>query len=330
MRMSWGNSVAKIATVFGGSGFVGRYVVRALARSGWRVRAATRRPNEAIFLRTYGTPGQVEPVPANVREPASVEAAMRDCEAVVNCVGILVERGAQTFLALHQNAAGTIAQCASDMKVQHLVHISAIGADRDSESRYARSKALGEEAVRDAFPTSVVLRPSIIFGAEDAFFNRFAAMTSMSPILPLVGAKTRFQPVYVNDVAQAAMIGASGEARAGLYELGGPDRASFRELMQRMLEVIGRRRLILDIPAPLARPLAGTLDVVQFASGGLVANTLLTVDQIWQLQRDNVVSDEAAGLAELGIEPTSMEAILASYLGRFSPPGQGIDPQVTP
>ena len=313
--------MAKIATVFGGSGFIGRYVVRRLALSGWRVRAAVRRPNEALFLRTCGVPGQVEPVLANVRNAESVAESVRGCSSVINCVGILTESGAQTFAALHETASATIANAAASESVAQLVQISAIGANRESASKYGRSKARGEEAVASAFPAAVILRPSIVFGSEDSFFNRFAAMARLSPILPLVGAETRFQPVYVDDVAQSVEIAAEGKCDTGIYELGGPDQLSFRELMDKMLSVINRRRLIIDLPGIAVRPMARTLDILQFATGGVFVNRLLTADQIRQLERDNLVSEGASGLVELGIEPTAMDAILASYLKRFRPSG---------
>jgi uncharacterized protein YbjT (DUF2867 family) len=313
---------ARLVTIFGGSGFVGRHVARRMAQAGWRVRVAVRRPNEALNVRPFGTPGQVEPVACNIRDDASVAAALRGADAVVNCVGILNAVGAQTFDAVQAQGAGRIARAAAAAGVAHLVQISAIGADAASASAYARSKAAGEAAVLAAFPNAVILRPSVIFGTEDQFFNRFAAMSRLGPALPLVGAATRFQPVHVDDVAQAAVLGATGQAEPGVYELGGPDVATFRDLMGRMLAVIRRRKLLLGLPFWVARIMAAGLDFVQFATGGLIDNKILTRDQVANLAADNVVSPGARGFADLGITPASMEAVLPEYLWRYRPSGQ--------
>lgn len=313
---------APIVTVFGGSGFIGRYVCQRMAREGWRVRVAVRRPNEALFVRPYGVVGQVEPIQANIRDEASTRRAVSGSSAVVNCVGLLVEAGRQGFEAVHAEGAGRIARVAAEEGAARLVHVSAIGADPESESLYARSKAAGEAAVREAFPGAVILRPSIVFGTEDQFFNRFASMARFSPVLPLVGAGTRFQPVYVGDVAAAAALAASGDVAPGVYELGGPEVATFRELMERMLAVIRRRRRIVDLPLGVARVQARILDAMQRASFGLFTNRLLTVDQVRLLARDNVVSPGARGFAELGIAPTAMDPILETYLYSYRPHGQ--------
>lgn len=313
---------APIVTIFGGSGFLGRYVTQRMARAGWRVRVAVRRPNEAHFVRTYGFVGQVEPIQANIRDDASTRRVMTGARAVVNCVGILVESGKQRFDDVQTHGAARVARIAAEEGVARLVQISAIGADADSDSRYARSKAAGEAAVRAAFPTAVILRPSIMFGAEDQFFNRFAAMARWSPVLPLVGADTRFQPVYVDDVAAAAAKAAIEEVPPGLYELGGPEIETFRALMQRMLAIIERRRVVLALPGGLARAQAAFLDGLQRLSSGLFTNHLLTQDQIRQLARDNVVAPEAWGFAELGITPTPMDAVLESYLYSYRVHGQ--------
>ena len=312
----------KIATVFGGSGFVGRYVAARLARQGWRVRVAVRRPNEALFVRTYGSVGQVEPILANVRDEASTRAAIRGADAVINCVGILVEDRHQKFEAVHERAAGRIARIAAEEGVARLVHLSALSADADSDSAYARSKAAGEAAVTAAFPAAVILRPSVIFGAEDQFFNRFAAMARLTLVLPLVGAETMFQPVHVDDVAQAAVLGAEGRADAGIYEIGGPVARSFRNLMRGMLRVIRRRRLIVNIPFAIARINAWFLDMASLASGGMFVNRILTRDQVKLLRHDNVVDEAARKLSDLGIEPVPMEAVLDSYLYCYRPDGQ--------
>lgn len=314
--------MSKLVTIYGGSGFVGRYIARQMAREGWRVRVAVRRPNEAIFVKPYGVVGQVEPVFCNIRDDASVRAVMQGADAVVNCVGILAPSGANTFDAVQAGGAGRIARIAAETGVAHLVHLSAIGADAASDSAYQRSKAEGEAAVLQSFPTAVILRPSIIFGTEDQFFNRFAAMTRMGPILPIVGSGTRFQPVHVEDVARAAVLGATGQAAPGVYELGGPDVATFRALMDQMLAVIQRRRLVLGLPFAVAGVMATAFDALQAVTLGLIRNCVLTRDQLRNLRRDNVVSPGARGFADLGITPAAMGAILPEYLWRYRPSGQ--------
>ncbi len=313
--------MSKLVTIFGGSGFVGRYIARRMAKEGWRVRVAVRRPNEALFVRPYGSVGQVEPVLCNVRDDASVRAATKGADAVVNCVGILNRAGKNTFDSVQTEGAARIARIAAELGVGHLVHISAIGADAASLSAYARSKADGEAAVFAAFPGAVVLRPSIVFGTEDGFFNRFAAMARFGPVLPVVGATTRFQPVYVDDVAQAAVKGVLGQA-SGVYELGGPEIATFRTLMQRMLGVIHRRRLVVNVPFFWAGVMAAVFDGLQAVTLGLFNNGLITRDQVRNLRQDNVVSAGARGFAALGITPTAMDAVLPEYLWRYRPSGQ--------
>lgn len=316
------SSPAPIVTIFGGSGFVGRYVARRLAKAGWRVRVAVRRPNEALFVRTYGVVGQVDPVQANIRDEASTRRAIEGATAVVNCVGILGEYGKQTFDAVQDEGAGRIARLAAEAGVSRLVHVSAIGADAASPSLYARSKAAGEAAATAAFPEAVILRPSIVFGPDDHFFNRFGRMARLSPVLPLVGAETRFQPVYVDDVAAAAAAAVEGDVAAGVYELGGPETATFRELMTTLLGVIQRRRALVALPTAVAQIQAGALDFAQRWSFGLFANELLTRDQVILLGRDNVVAAGARGFEALGIAPTPMEAILTGYLYVYRPGGQ--------
>lgn len=309
----------RLVTVFGGSGFVGRHVVRALAREGYRIRVAVRRPDLAGHLQPLGSVGQIHAVQANVRNRASVERALAGSWGVVNLVGILFQAGAQRFDAVQAIGAKNIAAAAAAAGIDRLVHQSAIGADAESDSLYARSKAEGEAHVLGAFRGAVITRPSIIFGPEDHFFNRFAAMARMSPVLPLVGADTKFQPVFVGDVAAAILAGIEGRAKAGkTYELGGPETASFRELMAKMLKVIGRRRLIVSLPFPVAKFNAAFLQ--------LLPNPLLTMDQVRQLAHDNVVSKKAISghrtLQDLGIEPRDMDAILPSYLYRFRKAGE--------
>ena len=319
----------QLVTVFGGSGFVGRHVVRALVKRGYRVRVAVRRPDLAGFLQPLGMVGQIHAVQANLRYPDSVAAAVKGASAVVNLVGILQEGGRQNFAAVQANGARVIAQACAAAGIARLVHISAIGADAGSKSLYARSKAEGEAAVLAAVPGAVILRPSIVFGPEDGFFNRFAALARMLPALPLVGGgDTRFQPVFVGDVAEAVARGVDGVVTGGrIYELGGPEVKSFRELLAYICEVIDRKRLLLPLPFPLARIQAGVFEIVDTLTLGLLPDAIkLTRDQVTLLESDNVVS--AAAVAEgrsfegLGIAPVSVEAIVPSYLWRFRKTGQ--------
>lgn len=314
--------MSKLVTIYGGSGFVGRYIARRMAKEGWRVRVAVRRPNEAMHVKPYGVPGQVEPVFCNIRDDASVAAVMQGADAVVNCVGVLNELGKNTFDAVQSDGAGRVARIAAEQGMDQMVHISAIGADAESDSDYARSKAAGETAVQEAFPAAVILRPSIIFGTEDQFFNRFAGMTRLSPLLPIAGGSTRFQPVYVDDVARAAVAGVLGQAEPGVYELGGPEVKTFEELMQDMLAVIHRRRIVVSLPNFVAGIIALGFDILQFVSFQLIENKMLTRDQLKNLSRDNVVADGARGFADLGIEPTLMGPVLSDYLWKFRPSGQ--------
>ncbi|WP_085307523.1 complex I NDUFA9 subunit family protein [Planktotalea arctica] len=313
--------MSKLVTIYGGSGFVGRYIARRMAKEGWRVRVAVRRPNEAMFVKPYGTVGQVEPVLCNIRDDASVAAVMQGADAVVNCVGLLTQNGKNKFDAVQAEGAGRVARAAAAAGIDTMVQISAIGADADAASDYARTKALGEANVLEHMPNAMILRPSIVFGAEDQFFNRFASMSRVGPVLPAIGADTKFQPVYVDDVAAAAVKGVLGEAH-GVYELGGPDVNTFRELLQEMLHVVQRRRLILNIPFPIARLMAFGFDVLEMATLGLIKNPAATRDQVKNLRLDNVVSEGAKGFADLGIVPTALEAVLPDYLYRFRPSGQ--------
>jgi uncharacterized protein YbjT (DUF2867 family) len=313
--------MSKLVTIYGGSGFVGRYIARRMAKAGWRVRVAVRRPNEAIFVKTYGVVGQVEPVLCNIRDDASVASVMKGADAVVNCVGVLAEDGKNTFDAVQSEGPERIARLARAAGIMRMAHVSAIGADLESDSNYARTKAEGEAAILKHQPDAMILRPSIVFGSEDQFFNRFAGMARMAPVLPVVGAETQFQPVYVDDVAKAAVMGVLGEAK-GIFELGGPVRMSFRELMVLMLDVIRRRRLILNIPFFAARFMAFGFDMLQAVTLGLVKNGMITRDQVRNLRRDNVVADDAQGFDALGIKPVAMVSVLPDYLWRFRPSGQ--------
>ncbi|UWQ01747.1 complex I NDUFA9 subunit family protein [Aliiroseovarius crassostreae] len=313
--------MSKLVTIYGGSGFVGRYVARRMAKQGWRVRVAVRRPNEALFVKPYGAVGQVEPMLCNIRDDNSVREVMQGADAVVNCVGILLPRGKNTFHQVHDIAAGRIAQIAAEEGVERLVHVSSLASDPDAPSQYGRTKARGDAAVQEAFPSAVILRPSIIFGQEDAFFNRFANMTRMSPVIPVVGADTKFQPVHVDDVAAAAEKAILGQAEAGIYELGGPDVESFRDLLKRMLRHVQRRRGIVNIPFGIARINAFAFDMVQKLSFDLVPS-LLSRDQVRNLRVDHVVRGDAKGFADLGIQPKTMDAMLPDYLWRFRENGQ--------
>lgn len=304
----------KIATVFGGSGFLGRYVVQRLAERGYIVRIGIRDPESAKILQPMGDVAQILPLYAPVTNEAAVARAVEGAELVVNLVGILAERRKGDFFRTHVDGAGRIARLARQAGVRRLVHISAIGADAASASEYGRTKAQGEAAVRSAFPHAVVLRPSIVFGPEDNFFNRFAAMATVFPVLPIVSGATKFQPVYVGDVADAVI--ACIDTHAGrIFELGGPEVKSFAELLEMMLKIIGRARRIWDMPLGLARLQASILE--------RLPGRLLTNDQIGMLARDNVVTPGAPGLESLGIAPTRMDMILPGYLARYREGGKG-------
>jgi len=308
-----------LVTVFGGSGFLGRHVVRALAKLGYRIRVAVRRPELAGFLQPLGQVGQIHAVQANVRHAASVEAAARDADVVINLVGILFERGRQKFDAVQAVGAEAVALAAAAFGAR-MVHVSAIGADEHAAAHYARSKAAGERLVLAAVPSAVILRPSVLFGPEDDFFNKFAAIARFSPALPLIGGgHTRFQPVFAGDVASAVVAAIEGRAKDGeVYELGGPEVRSFKQLMQFMLATIERQRLLVPIPFALAKFQAGILQ--------LLPKPLLTPDQVELLRRDVTVSDQAKRegrtLEALGIDPVAMAAIVPSYLWRFRKAGQ--------
>ncbi|QAU44012.1 complex I NDUFA9 subunit family protein [Bradyrhizobium guangzhouense] len=313
------SNLETLVTVFGGSGFLGRNVVRALCRRDYRVRVAVRRPELAGYLQPSGKVGQVHTIQANLRYPGSVEAAVRDSHVVINLVGILTQGGAQTFDAVQAKGAETVAKAAAAAGAG-LIHVSAIGADADSPSHYARAKAAGEAAVSAAVPSATIFRPSVMFGPEDQFTNRFAALARMSPVLPLIGGATRMQPVYVGDVATAIADAVDGKAKAGAtYELGGPEVLTMREIIEAILAITDRERTLVPLSFGLARLKAAFL---QFAPGAFK----LTPDQVTLLERDNVVSDtaKAAGLTleGLGITPDSLEAIAPQYLWRFRPQGQ--------
>lgn len=306
-----------LVTVFGGSGFLGRHTVRALARAGWRIKVATRHPNRGFFLRPLGSVGQIDFVKCDVADAESVARAMAGSNAVVNLTGILFEKG-QTFEDVQAEGAANIAQVAAAAGVGALVHVSAIGADTESDAQYAVTKAQGEQAVREAFPNAVILRPSLIFGPEDGFFNKFAALARLLPALPLIGGgKTRFQPVFVGDVAQA-ILAAIARQDGRTYELGGPTIYTFKELMQLILRETGRKRALVPVPFGIAAFKAMFLQILP--------NPLLTLDQVRLLRHDNAVSATAAGLSDLGITPTSAEAVVPSYLWRYRAKGEYASP----
>jgi NADH dehydrogenase len=317
--MTTQDNVNTLITVFGGSGFLGRHVVRALARRHYRIRVGVRRPELAGHLQPLGRVGQIHAVQANVRYPESVEAAARGAQVIINLVGILFERGRQRFAGVQAGGAETVALAARTLGAR-MIHVSAIGADENAPSLYARSKALGEKAVLSAVPSATIFRPSILFGPEDDFFNRFAALARFSPALPLIGGgHTKFQPVFVGDVAAAIAQAVDGRAALGtVYELGGPEVRTFRELMEYVLATTQRRRLLIPLPFGLAKFQSYFLQ--------LLPKPLLTPDQVELLKRDNVVSEQAKRakhtLEALGIDPVAIEAIVPSYLWRFRKTGQ--------
>lgn len=311
-----------LVTVFGGSGFIGNQVVRALAKQGLRVRIAVRQPNLAYKAPMMGDVGQIDIFQANVRNEASVARALDGAQGCVNLTGVLYEAGRQKFASIHTQGARNVAAAARAAGVTRLVHMSALGADAASTSKYARSKAEGEAAVREAFPDAVIVRPSIVFGPDDSFFNKFGSMAAMAPALPLVGGgKTRFQPVYVGDVARAIAKAVTDPACAGrTYELGGPATYTFRELLELVLAETQRRRALIPLPWPVASAIG--------SAGNLVAGIIpppLTSDQVELLKTDNVPAAGAPGLAELGVEPTAVEAIVGQYLYRYRKGGQYAD-----
>jgi len=318
----------RIVTVFGGSGFIGRYVVRALARDGWRVRVACRRPDLAFFLQPLGKPGQVVAVQANLRDPASVAAAVQGASAVVNLVGILAETGKQKFATVQAQGARLAAEAAAAVGVTNYVQMSAIGSDAGGSAAYARSKAEGEAGVLAAIPTAVILRTSVVFGLEDEFFNRFGTMARFFPVIPIVGAETRFQPVYVGDVAEAVATALAGRARAGsVYELGGPETKSFGALVDYVLAVTERDRHVMKLGFGAGKLVAWIMQMLTSLSLGLFPKILrMTTDQVELLKHDNVVSDAAKAdgrtLEGLGITPQSIEAIAPGYLYRYRKTGQ--------
>lgn len=305
----------KQACVFGGTGFIGRQVVRALADQGYTIKVATRVPERAFFLRTAGNVGQVVPFPCNYNDETSLRQAVSGCDVVVNCIGVLYEKGKSSFTKIHTELPRAISKACREEKVRSFVHISALGCEK-SNAKYGKSKRNGELAVFENFPQAVILRPSVAFGPEDNFFNMFARMSVLLPALPLIGGgATKFQPVYVCDVAHAAVISASHSAFGGrIYELGGPEALTFRQVYNRLFEETGRKRTLISLPWGIAK--------LQGALMGCLPSPLLTADQVESLKTDSVVSAGVPTLADLGIAPTSMDAILPTYLARYRPGGR--------
>lgn len=309
---------AKIATIFGGTGFVGRHVVQLLARAGYVVKIATRVPERAFFLRPCGTPGQVVPFRCDYATPDSIEKAVEGASCVINCTGILFEKKKGDFNRIHAEIPRRIAQACRAQGVAHFIHISALGTDK-AASRYAASKREGEKAVREAFPGTVILRPSVIFGPEDNFFNMFAELSRYTPVLPLIGGgRTKFQPVYVGDVAAAAMaVLARPEAQGRTYELGGPEIIDFRQIYERLFDCTGRKRCLISLPWGMAK--------IQATFTGMMPRPLLTRDQVETLKTDNVVAPGMPGLSDLGINATPMDMILPEYMEHYRQGGHFSD-----
>lgn len=314
------SSAQKLITVIGGSGFLGRHIVQALAKQGHRIRVAVRRPDLAGHVQPLGTPGQIMPVQCNLRYPESVVAACAGADVVINLVGVLYNSGAQTFKSLHSYGARIAAQAASQAGAGQFIHVSAIGVDPEAGSSYARTKAEGEAAVLQEFPQATIVRPSIVFGPEDEFFNKFAGMARFSPALPLIGGgETRFQPVYAGDIAAGiAKLVTPGEGAGKVYEFGGPQEMSFRQVLEYVLKVTGRKRVLAPLPFPLAAMAGNILSLLPWPP--------LTGDQVELLKTDNVVSDAAKSegrtLEGLGITPEPVQAIVPSYLYRYRKAGQ--------
>ena len=307
----------RIVTIFGASGFLGRHIVRALAKDGWRIRACSRRPHLAEFLRPYGMVGQIQPFKADVTDENAVRRAVLGADAVINLAGVLNGGfGGKRFTATHDEGAATVARIAAECGVTRLVHVSALGVSAESKAQYAASKLAGETAVREAFPAATILRPSVVFGPEDQFFNRLANMARYAWVLPLIGGgETKFQPVFVSDVADAAKAAlARADAAGTIYELGGPEVLSFRQILEMIVKVTGRRRLFAPVPFGLAKLGAWP--------AALLPNPPITPDQVEMLKSDSIVSEGAKGFAELGISPEAPEAIVPSYLWRFRRTGQ--------
>lgn len=306
-----------LVTIFGGSGFLGAQAVRAFAKRGWRIRVAVPHPNRVLDAKTQGHVGQIQPVLCDVRSPDDVAAALKGAAAAVNLVGVLYETPGRNFETMHVDAARNVAEACARAGVQRLVHVSAIGADANAASDYARTKGRGEEAVRNAFPGATIVRPSILFGQGDGFLNRFAQLAGMAPALPLIGGgETRFQPAFVGDVAEALVRAVDAPNRT--FELGGPEVMTFKQVLELILTEIRKTRLLLPLPFFAARPIGALAQLTAIVG----IPPVLTRDQVVSLQSDNVVAEGAEGFAELGIDPVGVEAIAPSYLWRYRKGGQ--------
>jgi len=305
----------KMACVFGGTGFIGRQIVRALAKEGYIIKVATRVPERAYFLKTCGNAGQIVPFPCPSADEAAIRSAVRGCAVVVNCVGILYEKGKASFPKIHTEFPRSVAKACAAEKVGRFVHISALGCE-ESESKYGKSKLNGELAVLENFPKATILRPSVVFGAEDGFFNMFARLAILSPFLPLIGGgHTKFQPVYVGDVAASVVNAVKSSATEGqIYELGGQEILSFRQIYERLFSQTGRTRTLVSVPFSMAK--------IQGCLLGLLPKPLLTADQVESLKTDSIVTPSARTLADLGVTPTSLDIVLPTYLARFRPGGR--------
>ena len=307
-----------VVTIFGGAGFIGRYIVQSLARQGMQIRLVCRRPEEGLRCKPMGDVGQIVPVAANIRNKSSVAAAIDGSDVVINLVGVLFKRGLQNFDTIHIEGARTVAQEAANSGVKRLIHLSAIGADINSSSEYARSKGYGEKAIFEAFADATILRPSLVFGPEDDFFNRFAGLARLLPAIPVIGSKTKFQPVYVGDIAKAVAACLNDKGTVGsCYELGGPTIHTFHELMEIMLNEIGRKRVLIPIPFWAASVQALILEHLRIPF--FLPKPMLTRDQVQLLKSDNVVGGSILGMRDLGIVPTPLQAVLPSYLNRYRP-----------
>ena len=307
----------KLVTVFGGSGFLGRYVVRQLASRGFFIRVIVRNPNEALFLRVYGKVGQIQLISGDIKEELKIHEYVKGSSCVINCVATFFETRSQSFNVLHVNAAKNLAKVAEKEGINQFIHISSLGASTESSSQLLRSKGAGEEAVLECFPNSNIIRPSLIFGTEDTFFNRFAKLSSISPFIPVVGPETKFQPVYVDDVARVISLLVETDQKKRYLELGGDETYTFKELISMLLAEIKRTRLILKIPFPLAKVMAGTNDFFRLILGDLVP-AFLTLAQVKSLEKDNLVSKKTDKFSDFGIVPKKLKIVLPTIVARFS------------
>ena len=306
-----------LVTVFGGSGFLGRYVVRQLASRGFFIRVIVRNPNEALFLRVYGKVGQIQLISGDIKEELKIHEYVKGSSCVINCVATFFETRSQSFNVLHVNAAKNLAKVAEKEGINQFIHISSLGASTESSSQLLRSKGAGEEAVLECFPNSNIIRPSLIFGTEDTFFNRFAKLSSISPFIPVVGPETKFQPVYVDDVARVISLLVETDQKKRYLELGGDETYTFKELISMLLAEIKRTRLILKIPFPLAKVMAGTNDFFRLILGDLVP-AFLTLAQVKSLEKDNLVSRKTDKFSDFGIVPKKLKIVLPTIVARFS------------